>query len=528
MECLSIYSTVMNSLMFPSSSLTCEAEETIIDSIHVLATLGSGAFGEVKQVVNPWFAKKLSGRFLALKCINLNSFSKEDHTKFINEVRYQKALSNVRPDLRNPNIVQCFGYQMDRSINQMQIFLEYVDGGDLYDLTVASNGLEPNIAQDYFRQLLKGLGFIHAMGLAHRDIKPENLLLSSHGVVKITDFGLCKAFRINGEERILTDYCGTPPYMSPEVVRRLYRGQPSDIWSAAMVLVFFLTAEYAWDLASELVLLIISLSIVLPSFNKFFFSTCRTYKSWKLRTGLPEPFDRIGVAALSLLRSILNDDEETRPNISRIMQHPWMKCNLTLITVICFSMSFYLRMASRRAAVLVDLSGTLHVEDTAIPYARDALVRLRAIYPESIRLLHNRLQRCGFCIEKNEIFTSLLAARRLVEEKKSRPMLLLEPDALEDFLGPYLGLDTSNPNVVVMGLAPSHFHFKRLNDAFKLLLEGADLVAVHKAKYYKRKDGLALGPGPFVTGLEYATGKEAVVVGKPDKEFFRLGISSIG
>lgn len=54
----------------------------------------------------------------------------------------------------------------------------------------------------------------------------------------------------------------------------------------------------------------------------------------------------------------------------------------------------------------------------------------------------------------------------------------------------------------------------------RLLLEGAPLIAIHKARYYKRKVGLALGPGPFVAGLEYATDVTATVVGKPAQTFF--------
>ena len=53
-----------------------------------------------------------------------------------------------------------------------------------------------------------------------------------------------------------------------------------------------------------------------------------------------------------------------------------------------------------------------------------------------------------------------------------------------------------------------------------MILDGAPLIAIHKARYHKRKDGLALGPGPFVTGLEYATDCKATVVGKPENTFF--------
>ncbi|KAK6759018.1 hypothetical protein RB195_016316 [Necator americanus] len=187
----------------------------------------------------------------------------------------------------------------------------------------------------------------------------------------------------------------------------------------------------------------------------------------------------------------------------------------------------------KRCVALIDLNGTLHIEDMAIPRAAEALDRLRKIRPvkfvtnttkESINVLHNRVTGCGFRISKDEIFTSLVAARNFVEQRNLRPMLMLAKEALEDFEG----ITTSNPNAVVIGLAPSEFHFEKLNDAFKLVLNGAELVAVHKGRYYKRGDGLALGPGPFVAAIEYATGAKATVVGKPESAFFHMGASTLG
>ncbi|KAF5897934.1 katanin p60 ATPase-containing subunit A-like 2 isoform X2, partial [Clarias magur] len=185
-------------------------------------------------------------------------------------------------------------------------------------------------------------------------------------------------------------------------------------------------------------------------------------------------------------------------------------------------------MASRRAlkAVLIDLSGTLHIEDVAVPGAQEALARLRRA-PVAVKFVTNttkeckrtlleRLRRLSFEIDEREIFTSLTGARNLLEQKQVRPLLLVEDSALEDFTG----IETSDPNAVVIGLAPDHFNYEMLNKAFRLILDGAPLIAIHKARYYKRKDGLALGPGPFVTGLEYSTDSRAVVVGKPEKTFF--------
>ena len=185
-------------------------------------------------------------------------------------------------------------------------------------------------------------------------------------------------------------------------------------------------------------------------------------------------------------------------------------------------------------AVLVDLSGTIHIEDTAIPGAQDALQKLynhgikvkfvTNTTKEPIRLLHNRLTDLNFKISKSDIFTSLTAARSLIEKKKVQPLLLLEECAKEDFQG----IPTDNPNAVVVGLAPSCFDYSHMNQAFRLLLTGAPFIAIHKARYYKKKDGLYLGPGGFVTGLEYATDTKAEVVGKPEQMFFLQAIEDLG
>ena len=56
--------------------------------------------------------------------------------------------------------------------------------------------------------------------------------------------------------------------------------------------------------------------------------------------------------------------------------------------------------------------------------------------------------------------------------------------------------DTTNPNAVVIGLAPSQFNYDALTDAFRLIKnQGAPLIAIHKARYFAKTDGLALGPG---------------------------------
>ncbi|XP_056631802.1 haloacid dehalogenase-like hydrolase domain-containing protein 2 [Diorhabda sublineata] len=186
-------------------------------------------------------------------------------------------------------------------------------------------------------------------------------------------------------------------------------------------------------------------------------------------------------------------------------------------------------------AVLIDLSGTLHIENQAISGCVEALKRLREkeLYikfvtnttKESKRILHQRLTQLGFDVNKEDILSSLTAARNLIDQRNLKPMLMLEQAALEDFEG-IACPSTDTPNAVIVGLAPTEFHYEKLNEAFRHLQAGAQLIAIHAGKYYKRSDGLALGPGFFVKGLEYSAECTAEVVGKPNSSFFLSALGS--
>ncbi|KAK4311911.1 hypothetical protein Pmani_016622 [Petrolisthes manimaculis] len=185
-------------------------------------------------------------------------------------------------------------------------------------------------------------------------------------------------------------------------------------------------------------------------------------------------------------------------------------------------------------AVLIDLSGTIHIDNTVIPGAIQALNKLRSTdvkikfvtntTKESKRILHDRLTHIGFTIDKDEIFTSLTAARQLVDKRALRPYMLITEAAREEFVG----VSGQDPNAVLVGLAPECFDYEHMTTAMRLLLDGAPLIAIHKARYYKRSDGLAIGPGAFVTGLEYSTGCKAEVVGKPESSFFHTALQDLG
>ena len=81
----------------------------------------------------------------------------------------------------------------------------------------------------------------------------------------------------------------------------------------------------------------------------------------------------------------------------------------------------------------------------------------------SKRRLHAKLHKMGFEIDLDEIFTSLTAARRLLEVESLRPFCLLQDEAKEDFDG----LEMTEPNAVVIGLSPDSLNYESLNKAFR-------------------------------------------------------------
>ncbi|HKK05807.1 MAG TPA: TIGR01458 family HAD-type hydrolase [Gammaproteobacteria bacterium] len=177
--------------------------------------------------------------------------------------------------------------------------------------------------------------------------------------------------------------------------------------------------------------------------------------------------------------------------------------------------------------VLLDLSGVLYVGEHLLPGSRAALERLHAA-GLPVRYITNttrstrpaivtRLAGMGLRISAEEVFTAPLAARRLIEQRGLRPLLLVHPALEEEFAG----LDAGRPDAVLVGDAGERFTYERLNAAFRLVIEGAPLLAMARNRYFKDGESLSLDAGPFVAALEYAAGVDAEVIGKPSRAFFR-------
>lgn len=185
--------------------------------------------------------------------------------------------------------------------------------------------------------------------------------------------------------------------------------------------------------------------------------------------------------------------------------------------------------------VMVDVAGVLVDGGKSLPGAAAAMARLRAA-ELPIRFLTNStrkpkrrllevLGRAGIEAGADEVMTPAGAAMAWLAAKGLQPHLLIHPDLEEDFAG----CPTTGQVAVVLGDAGPFFNFERLNAAFRQLDRGAPFFALAANRVFKDDDGeLSMDAGAFVQALEYCSGVEATLLGKPAPAFFDAAASSMG
>ncbi|KAF3019547.1 serine/threonine-protein kinase HAL4/sat4 [Penicillium rubens] len=170
--------------------------------------------------------------------------------------KYQKRLTSefcISSSLRHPNVIHTLDLLQDAKGDYCEV-MEYCAGGDLYTLVLAAGKLEVAEADCFFKQLMRGVEYMHEMGVAHRDLKPENLLLTTHGALKITDFGNGECFRMAWEKEahMTAGLCGSAPYIAPEeYVEREFDPRAVDLWATGVIYMAMRTGRHLWRVARK-------------------------------------------------------------------------------------------------------------------------------------------------------------------------------------------------------------------------------------------------------------------------------------
>jgi HAD superfamily hydrolase (TIGR01458 family) len=189
--------------------------------------------------------------------------------------------------------------------------------------------------------------------------------------------------------------------------------------------------------------------------------------------------------------------------------------------------------------VLLDVDGVLTVSWRALPGAPDAVAWLRDqgvpfllatnTTTMSREQLAATLVRAGIEVGPDELVTApVAAAGYLRRHHPDAGVFQVGGRGARADLDGVRFVDDATADVVLVAGADEDFTWERLDEAFRLLLDGAELVAMHRNMSWLTDRGPTLDSGPFVAALESATGRAAAVTGKPSPEFFASCVAMLG
>lgn len=189
--------------------------------------------------------------------------------------------------------------------------------------------------------------------------------------------------------------------------------------------------------------------------------------------------------------------------------------------------------------LLLDLDGVLILAGRPIPGAVDALTELerrgvpyRIVTNTSLwsrAALARYGESVGMRVSPDRIWSALSVSAAYTRRRfEHQPLYVLaSEDARSEFVGQWLLSNAeaaargAHAAAVVVGDSPEEATYGNLNAAFRLLRGGAELIGMHKNRWWITGDGPTLDSGAFVAGLEFASGRKAVILGKPAAAFFR-------
>lgn len=179
------------------------------------------------------------------------------------------------------------------------------------------------------------------------------------------------------------------------------------------------------------------------------------------------------------------------------------------------------------SGVLLDMDGTVYLGDNPIDGAAEFIRRLKdADIPYAFitnnssntrNYYYQRLKRMGFPATEDSVITSAVAAAEFIktERENSKTYVLASPEVEKELIS--LGVDVTdeNPDIVLLTFDRT-MTYGKLNDAYRMISDGAEFIATHPDMFCPTEDGYDVDIGPFITLLESLTGTKAKIIGKPE------------
>ncbi|KAL7613129.1 mitogen-activated protein kinase kinase kinase 3 [Lactuca sativa] len=256
--------------------------------------LGRGTFGHVYLGFN-----SESGQMCAIKEVKVvvdDQSSKECLKQLNQEITLLSHLSH-------PNIVQYYGSELGEET--LSVYLEYVSGGSIHKLLQEYGPFREPVIQNYTRQVLCGLAYLHGRNTVHRDIKGANILVDPNGEIKLADFGMAK--HITNCTSMLS-FKGSPYWMAPEVVMNTNGYNLAvDIWSLGCTILEMATSKPPWGQYE---------------------GVAAIFKIGNSKD-MPEIPDHLSNDAKSFIKQCLQRDPCLRPPASKLLDHPFVRDQAT-------------------------------------------------------------------------------------------------------------------------------------------------------------------------------------------------------
>ncbi|XVE83349.1 hypothetical protein DITRI_Ditri16bG0082100 [Diplodiscus trichospermus] len=256
--------------------------------------LGRGTFGHVYLGFN-----SESGQMCAIKEVKVVSddqTSKECLKQLNQEI-------NLLNQLSHPNIVRYYGSELGEET--LSVYLEYVSGGSIHKLLQEYGAFKEPVIQNYTRQILYGLAYLHGRNTVHRDIKGANILVDPTGEIKLADFGMAKHIAACGT---MLSFKGSPYWMAPEVVMNTNGYSLAvDIWSLGCTILEMATSKPPWCQ---------------------FEGVAAIFKIGNSKD-IPEIPDHLSNEAKSFIRLCLQRDPSARPTALQLLDHPFIRDQAT-------------------------------------------------------------------------------------------------------------------------------------------------------------------------------------------------------
>ncbi len=192
--------------------------------------------------------------------------------------------------------------------------------------------------------------------------------------------------------------------------------------------------------------------------------------------------------------------------------------------------------------IMLDLDGTLYIGNEAIPGAVTAVEQLRerrfllrfltnTTTKSHVELLQ-QLRSLGFTLAAEELISAPIGAcleLQSLQRQMDRPLRIwpVVAGAIKSDFNAF-EWDEVNPDFVVLGDIGERWDLALINQIFNIIHNGAELIALHKNRFWQTSDGLKADIGFFVAGLEFICNKNARIMGKPNRDFFQRVLDSVG